>query len=69
MANKTATGKVSTVPPSSLPAVPPPNPNFPLNYPNFMNLPNMPANFPGILNQPQLLGNLNLMGLNGINPM
>ena len=45
-----------------------PTPGMNLNgHPNLINYMNLPANFPSMLNQNQLLGNLNMMGMNGLN--
>lgn len=43
------------------------NANSPVNFQNFMNVSNLSANFQTMINPNQMLGNLNLMGMNGLN--
>jgi hypothetical protein len=43
------------------------NPNMISNFPNMMNIPTLPPNFQALMNQNQLLGNLNLLNMNGLN--
>jgi len=45
------------------------NPNMMPNFQNMMNMPTLPPNFQALMNQNQLLGNLNLMNMNGLNNM
>lgn len=48
------------------------NPNFMPNFPNMMNMSTLSPNFQALMNQNQMLGNMNLMNMNGmnnINPM
>jgi len=43
------------------------NPNMMPNFQNMLNMPTLPPKFQALINQNQLLGNLNLMNMNGLN--
>lgn len=45
------------------------NMNNQINLSNFMNMPPNLPNMPGMMNQGQLLGNMAMLGMNGLNNM